>query len=162
LRGNPEEALARLENIPTGADHAEALAARSQLRIELKQFAPALKDLEQLTVLRPGDMEPAAQLGYCYCQLSRFDEALEAFRAAGAFVSVGICLLRTKQPEEALEAFERALQQPGDPGPGIVGGGGGEEAGIGARLFLVLARGTGFTLPVQNVRSVYVTASRRP
>jgi tetratricopeptide (TPR) repeat protein len=121
MRGNPEEALARLENIPAGPDYPEALAARAQIRIELKQFGQAVKDLEQLAVLRPGDAEAASLLGYCYYQLSRFEDALQAFRASDALVSQGICLLRMKQPEEALERFEKALQQPDDSGAALLG-----------------------------------------
>src|SRR5262249_37053838 len=65
--------------------------------------------------------EVGDQLGYCYYQLSRFEEALESFRSSGSVISQGICLLRMKQPEEALEVFEKALKQPGDPAPALLG-----------------------------------------
>ncbi len=121
LKGDAGEALARLETIPAGPDYTEALAARAQLRLESKQFGPAAKDLEQLAVLRPNDTEIGSQLGHCYYQLSRFEDALQSFRSSGATVAEGVCLLRMKQPEEALEVFEKALQQSGDPEQALLG-----------------------------------------
>src|SRR5260221_145942 len=84
LRGNPSEALEYLAHIQPGEYFAESLAARSQLRMELKQFAAAALDLEQLSALRPADAQVYLQWGICLYHLSHFEKSLDVLRTASS------------------------------------------------------------------------------
>jgi tetratricopeptide (TPR) repeat protein len=82
--GNKEGARTILDRIiAEDANNLAALLERADLLTDLKQFEPAINDLQSASKLRPTDKIVLARLAYVYQQAGRNEEAAAVAKAAG-------------------------------------------------------------------------------
>lgn len=106
----------RLVAISPSDDSAAALLART--RIQLGEYATAIRDLEAALIINRDNPETQGLLGLVYMLRGELDEAQKHLSAAaasreipGSLLRQGIGLLRLHRGDEAMEAFTQARQR---------------------------------------------------
>lgn len=104
------------QSVERNPQNALALYLLGRTKYNRKHFDEAIRYFNESLKLAPGNAKAEDNLGLSYQALGRNDEAIAAYRAAGAYLHLGTLLVENNRSSEAVPYLMRAIQAaPADP-----------------------------------------------